>query len=469
MSPPSTNDLPGMIDRKGAMKSPWSAGKWRLLPATLLFLAVLLYVAVRSAQVPFTWDEAYSYLHHVRDGVFWPVDKGAMGANHHPLNVWGMILADRGLGNSEWQLRLPSVLAFVLYGAAALWMLRKVRNGVRVLFVLALLVLHPYVLDLFSLARGYALGMGWMMVSLVMAREHVLGGRRWCLPGAMFAAGLAAISNLSWLNFLVALPPALLLLEARRGSPLRAIVPSVIIPAAFLAVLLPLAAGLRHGGALYFGSGDVREMVESIAWRMLYLSNDLGDPPTLLLRALLAVSVLVVIALVLGVRKKDPGSWRPLLLPVLVLLFWGASIFVQHLWMQVPLPYAPTGVGLVVLVVFCGASALLVPALGRRVPVVVGLLAFLPLAYLQARAFNTRHCVEWPISHELRGMLATIKADGEWLLTERPFFTVNCGYESWMPMRYYKESRGMQEMQVMCMVEAVPLYAATFTSWRRAG
>lgn len=97
-----------------------------------------------------------------------------MGANHRLLNVWAMIAADQWLGDREWQLRSPNVLAFVLYGAAAFWHASEARNALLALLIAVLLTSHPYMLDMFSLARGYGLGLGFMLLSLVAARHFLM-------------------------------------------------------------------------------------------------------------------------------------------------------------------------------------------------------------------------------------------------------------------------------------------------------
>lgn len=433
----------------------FGAARWRLLPAVLLVLCVLAYVAYRAAVISFSWDEAYSYMHHVRKGVLWPVDVGHMGANHHLLNVWGMVAADRLLGNLEWQLRLPSILAFCLFGLAVLWHACEARNAALSLLVVALLTLHPFMLDMFSLARGYGQGMGFMMMSLVMAQKQVMTPDRRMLLGSLLLAGLAAMSNLVWLNFLMSLSVALLAMELLR-SPFslptkRFILPVVLCTGSFLALLLPIAFRLRHGGGLYFGSVSTDDALGSIASLMFYHLSEYPDPLGSLKLALLLVGALVGITLFLGLWHRARASWSPLLLPLFVLLFWVFSVAIQFLWLDTPLPRARTGIGFVPLVAFCATSALLSPALGKKVPSFLAFLLVLPLAQLQYRAFTTKYFIEWRVSGELRTILDLIRTESQHILKERPVHTVTTGFGCWMPLLYYKYSRNLEEMLVVQM------------------
>ena len=426
--------------------------RWQLLPAVLFLLCVLVYVAYRAAVISFSWDEAYSYMHHVRKGVLWPVDLGHMGANHHLLNVWGMIAADRLLGNLEWQLRLPSVLGFCLFGAAALWHAKEARNGVLALMVVAFLTLHPFMLDMFSLARGYGLGLGFMMMSLVLARNEVMAPDLRKLIGSLVMAGCAALSNLVWLNFLLALPLAFLVLHLvrTRGSwpgP-RFFVSVVLSTGTFLAVLLPIAIQLREGGGLYFGSDSTADAFGSMASLMFYYLSEYPDPVRSLQVALWLIGALVGLSLCVGLWKRDAATWGAILLPLLVLLVWVSSIAVQHVWLDTPLPKARTAIGFLPLVAFCTTSALLSPVLGTRLPTVFAILLTLPLVQLQYRAFTTKYFIEWRVSGELRTMLEIIRSEAQFIRKERPFHTVTTAFGCWMPLLYYKYSRNLDDMIV---------------------
>ena len=88
------------------------AARWTLgLLSTVLFA----YALVRAHTVSFSYDEAYTFLQHVRKGMLYQQDYDQMGGNHHLLNVWGMWVSMKLFGNSELALRLPNLLAYAFY------------------------------------------------------------------------------------------------------------------------------------------------------------------------------------------------------------------------------------------------------------------------------------------------------------------------------------------------------------------
>src|SRR5687767_33752 len=129
------------------------------------WLAVFLlwvYVAARAVLLAFTHDEAYSYLLVKTD--YFVAMTGT--ANTHWLNSVGMKLGSLLLGDEEWQLRIFSVLAWPLYGVSALRISGLLQNGLAGLLLFCALVFNPYVLDFFSLARGYGLQFAFVMAAL---------------------------------------------------------------------------------------------------------------------------------------------------------------------------------------------------------------------------------------------------------------------------------------------------------------
>lgn len=60
---------------------------------------LLIYTVVRAITVSFSWDEAYTFTHHVSKGLFFQDTFDYMGANHHPLNVWLMWCCMKLLGD----------------------------------------------------------------------------------------------------------------------------------------------------------------------------------------------------------------------------------------------------------------------------------------------------------------------------------------------------------------------------------
>ena len=117
------------------------------------------YVGVRAWALSFTHDESLTYILYVHEPFSSILLSRETHANNHPLNTLAMKLAGGTFGPSEIALRGASVVAFFVYVVALVVLLRRVeRRSIRVLG-LSLAIANPYVLDFFSLARGYGLAL----------------------------------------------------------------------------------------------------------------------------------------------------------------------------------------------------------------------------------------------------------------------------------------------------------------------
>jgi hypothetical protein len=117
----------------------------------VIFLFANYIVVTQAALIPFTYDEAYSYLHYARS---WHGFADVSIANNHYLNSFLMRLSSFFLGSEPFVLRLPNVLSFYIYSAVAYWVSRKLEMAA---FSFAALVANAYLLDFFSLSRGYGI------------------------------------------------------------------------------------------------------------------------------------------------------------------------------------------------------------------------------------------------------------------------------------------------------------------------
>jgi len=132
----------------------------------------LAFATLRAVRVPLTYDEAASYIRYVDTSTPSVFDTSALSifnfevATNHFLNTLLTKLCDVVAGGSEIVLRLPSVIGYAMFlGFSLLILHRSVRPAIATPGFL-LLNLNPYVLDFFSLSRGYGLSLGFLMGSL---------------------------------------------------------------------------------------------------------------------------------------------------------------------------------------------------------------------------------------------------------------------------------------------------------------
>lgn len=170
----------------------------------------VIYEVLRAARVPFTPDEAGTFRKFVSTNVLAVFSFGS--ANNHFLNTVLTKFFYGLAGSSELVLRLPNLLAYVVYLVSAFLLLERfVKNRILVVSGFLLLNVNPYVLDFFSLSRGYGLSLGFLMAGLYFffsfleetASRDPRGLRHLYL--SLAALSLAVLSNFVLLNIYLSL------------------------------------------------------------------------------------------------------------------------------------------------------------------------------------------------------------------------------------------------------------------------
>jgi hypothetical protein len=231
-----------------------------LLPYLGLVLVVGTYVVLRAALVPWVHDEAASLYWYVDTGRFLPYH-ALWDANNHFLNSASGILSSRLFGLHLFGSRILSVLAFGLYAWGGWRITRAIqRPFIRWATAIALLTC-PFLLDHFSLFRGY----GAAMACWLLALDGLM--RWWTSQRAIHLAQVLLALAVGYASVLTLLPaslPVLLLIGLRLAQrwhlgPQPHIRRQVLL---FSLVSVPvgiatlLAWELRRRGLLYHGSTE---------------------------------------------------------------------------------------------------------------------------------------------------------------------------------------------------------------------
>ncbi len=247
----------------------------------LLFLALVLYVTVRAVLLSFTHDEALSYT-VITGNDFWTTT-----ANHHILNTNLMRFCSWIFGHKEFSLRLPNVMAFVLFGYFGIKIIKEHSKGFLTgLFGFILLVLNPFLLDFFSIARGYGISLGLVMVSLYyfLRKNNSTQNYVYSMLLAYAGSALATVANLNMVNLHLSLL-AIIALELLHGfkngnyrltkNSFIAILAFVAVETFFMLYIIKRLLVLKAYGQLYYGgsSGFIRDTVGSQVFSWQYGGN----------------------------------------------------------------------------------------------------------------------------------------------------------------------------------------------------
>jgi hypothetical protein len=135
-------------------------------------MLLFAFAVARAARVPLTFDEAAAFLRYI-DTEFPSVFHTTLlsifsfeVATNHFLNTLLTKICYAVAGSSELALRTPNLLGYAMYLWFALLIVRRCRDRAIAIAGFLLLNLNPYLLDFFTLSRGYGLSLGFLLGAL---------------------------------------------------------------------------------------------------------------------------------------------------------------------------------------------------------------------------------------------------------------------------------------------------------------
>jgi hypothetical protein len=424
-----------------------------------LGLAALLwaYSITRAYRLSFTHDESLTFFHSVLSPLADTLNfTTTSGANNHLLNSL-LTRLSIGFGTGELALRLPNVLAHGMYLASALVVVRSVKPVLASVFAFIVLTLHPFLLDFFSMCRGYGLACSFTLLALVLLLKVVADPRvrPWLGCMASVAAGLAVLSNLSFLVFFLSFASIVCLAEMLKfasrvrqrmagaalgaRSLLTAVVLQTLVVALLCAVVVPIGLKLRELGELYYG-GETGFMQDTLG-SLLDASTYYLPYPAWLLSAVQGACALAL-AVVLGLAGR--AAWKGDLAPAWVCavpLLTAIVCVVQHHALGTRYPVDRTALFFIPMFALALVVASRAVADGRAAVLVLGAAALL-LSANAARSLNFRYLAQWQYDAATRRMLEDLDA----VRGARPVrLAIHWLFEP--TIDYYREVRGLDWLQ----------------------
>lgn len=384
----------------------------------VLACAAWAYVLARSLLVPVVHDEAGAFHMFTLTGDFVPFAAGWDAGNHFVYDALAQVSWFL-FGQDLFGLRVWCVLSFVLYA----WYTWRSGAWFRSSFVRwcawACLLCVPFMVEFFSLARGYGLGLAfWAMAVFHLVAWTLSRGHRdlLALLAGMALAGWSTLSMLMVWGGVLAFVVGSVLLDRSAGGKARALGATALLGALPWAVAVLFAFGLKEHGGLYAGSdkGYLHGTIDSVLGHVCGLW---GIP------ALMAglVATVAIGGLLARNGDADARSMRRVALSILLglLLFDGLAQSITSALLGTHLPTDRAALYLVQPAVL--ALALGIDAIGERanqaVVLATGLL-LLPLR--EVRRMNADHTTFW-IDQAIPEGFYRIVAEGQrssdrWLL-----------------------------------------------------
>jgi hypothetical protein len=379
------------------------------LAAAALGALFLSYTAIRAVRVPLTYDEAFTANVWIARGPLAILTfDGPERANNHLLNSLLSGACQAAFGRIPFALRLPNLIAHAVFLVASWRLLSGVAGKGVALAGFALLNGNPLLLELFGLARGYGLALGFVAPALLCAvralevAEIPLREEAACYAllvcgvlAQLIVLDVFAAVAVTFAVFRVVRPtraPA----EGRLRRAARESIPVVVASLCLLAMALPILISMQRAGALYTGgtAGLWNDTVGSVVRISL-----LGLSPSLVRAALAAVGIgLAALTALAAYRLARPGTGGRVFLALFsVLVTLCATVQAQHVFFGARFPENRIATIFLPFVVFalaaaCGAA----PApLGRVARSVFGAAGFLALALFARRANLSRSDLWW--------------------------------------------------------------------------
>lgn len=282
----------------------------------MLFMSVLMfiYVLYRAVTVSITFDEVWTFdlaMNPMQDVMFSP--KNFTSANNHILNSLLIKPCLAVFGHQLWVLRLPNVLSYVIYCISALLIVQQVteKKWLR-LTTFILLTTQIYLLDFFSLSRGYGLAIAFEMMSLCAMIYFWRQAKNIYLFFAFGAVAVSAYANFTWINFYLPLWGVLNLMLLPK-FPLREILRFNVWPFLFAALLSLLSYKpillLRELDEFKWGANAWIDSMHTFVKDLLYLDNYYL---AIALQSALFLSALIIVSILWIRRKQLTQQWTNL-------------------------------------------------------------------------------------------------------------------------------------------------------------
>ena len=289
---------------------------------TLIGLTAL--VAVHAYTMDITNDEAYSFF--LLKTEYYRALFGT--ANTHWLNSFLMQIEMLVLGDGVLGLRLHSVMAFPFFCVGVYRLTGFIRNNALAIFCYLLILLNPYVLDWFALARGYGLAMTfqvWVLYYLfLISKKDSFSFSYWKILLLLCALMLAA--NLAYFYMFLGVFSVFLLYIFTNKINYFYNKNAIIITFGFVLLLFGAMANLwfvRQNDPSVYGGNELVNSIFGTVWEAFFYQANYGEIAVVL--AWLTLIALLVFGGISGIRflrnrQITPAFSVAVIIAVLLLL-----------------------------------------------------------------------------------------------------------------------------------------------------
>jgi len=380
--------------------------------AMALFLFV--YSIIRAATLSFTHDESLSWLWYVNVPFHQFLTNSIPSGNNHLLNTLGMRVASALFGDSEFSLRLPALAGHLLWLVFTFLLFKNLKNPWVRLAGFALLNFNPYLLDFFSLARGYGLSMGLLAAFLFWFFRWLETRRPRTLTIAVVALLPGTLANITLVTFFIAAWLTANIFN-RKGLKGFLSLNGIFAAAGLVAtgVLFPMIKPLVSSGRIDYGgdTGFWADSVVSLLKKSMYDMPYRHQATTVAAWFLIVVFVLTFLIFLMQARGRLINRAFPLWGIAILLVLMAAGTLLQFRLFGTPFLMSRTALILWPLLVLIPIFLLDYLARYHHLSIPMLVISFTLIAatgYHATRTLNLTHCLEWRFDADNKEMLQTL-------------------------------------------------------------
>jgi len=400
-------------------------------PYAIIGVLFFIYVFVRSISVGATFDEVDTINYFVHT---WVYGVEPVIANNHFLNTFLINLFSFFFGDSLFVARLPNVLAFLVYAFFSYKIVSKYLPNFVGVACFFLLFCNPFLLDFFSLARGYGLSFACMIAALYYSVENFKQYSNTSLIKSLIWAAASVFALFSMIYFFCTLAFAMnLVLFLRKDffnlkkSILRTIIVGFGLLLLIIHPILQLVERdqLYHGGSWNFFEDTMFSLTR---YSLFHVDTHLFTYIVLTL-GLFIFSLIVFISIY---RRREFLSLRNFILFVLAMIV--TMILIAHYTAGILYPIDRNTLFFYPLIVF--AFCFCLPGLKSRfsnIVMSVTLIACILNFSLSANLYKT---VLWHVESHNREILHKINEIGKEL---NRVMNIECHFVFLSSLQYYQK------------------------------
>ena len=309
--------------------------KKEILIYILLSSIVYIYVLIRAIKIDITYDEASTITDYVNLNYYSVIRSYDCAANNHILNtilikfLYGIDL--RGIFFA----RLPNVLACILFLFYSYKISSTYFSKLPGFVFFASITFNPFLLDFFSLARGYGLELSFETASVFYFLRLIKENKSIYMNISIFFSALAVLSNFSVLNYHLALIVSIITitLYKKKSFGIKDGWKSFfLINLGLCGIIFQPIKRLKQNGGMYYGGNTdfYHDTIVSLTKSSLYYADSNLKTSIVAISFLTIFSICFVLYFLNIFKRKIHKQSEITLFSLLLLLLSVLSSIIQH-------------------------------------------------------------------------------------------------------------------------------------------